>query len=52
MDAFIANLKHAIRNREAVTIGGGVFTPQELQDVVKKLEELQNPVKNQPTSQK
>lgn len=45
MDTFIANLKHAIRNRETVTIGGGEFTPQELQEVVKKLEELRNAVK-------
>lgn len=40
MDTFIANLKHAIRNREPVTIGGGEFTPEELQGILNDIEEL------------
>lgn len=40
MDTFIANLKRAIRNNETVTIGDGQFTPEELQEVLKKIEEL------------
>lgn len=41
MEAFLANLKHAIRNRETVTIGGGAFSPDELKEVVAALESLQ-----------
>lgn len=39
MKTFISNLKRAIYDGETVSIGGGVFTPSELQDV---LSELQN----------
>jgi hypothetical protein len=34
LETIIANIKQAIRNRESVTIGGGVFTPQELQTLI------------------
>lgn len=37
MDAFIANLKYAIRNRETVTIGGGEFSGDELKEVAEAL---------------
>lgn len=37
MDAFIANLKHAIRNRETVSIGGGEFSTDELKAVADAL---------------
>lgn len=33
MDTFIANLAHAIRNRETVSIGGGTFSADELRAV-------------------
>lgn len=38
MKTFLANLKHAVRNKETVTIGGGEFTPKELEPVVNALE--------------
>lgn len=38
MQTFIANLKHAIRNRETVCLGGGVFHPEELKVVLAALE--------------
>ena len=41
MKAFIANLKHAVRNRETVMIGGGEFSPEELKEVAAALETLQ-----------
>ena len=34
MDSIIANIKYAIRNKENVNIGGGIFTPAELQKIV------------------
>lgn len=37
MQTFISNLMHAINNRESVTIGGGVFTPDELKTVVSEM---------------
>lgn len=37
MQTFISNLMHAINNRESVTIGGGVFTPDELKTVVSEI---------------
>lgn len=40
MDTFIANLKHAIRNRETVIIGGGEFTPEELKEILNSIEAL------------
>jgi len=36
---FKANLKHAIFDRETVTIGGGEFSPGELKDVLRALDE-------------
>lgn len=38
MKTFIANLKKAIRDNENVTIGGGVFTPDELREILEVLE--------------
>lgn len=35
---FVANLRRAIRNRETVDVGGGLFKPDELQAVVDALE--------------
>lgn len=43
MNTFIANLKHAVRNRETVNIGGGEFEPAELAAVVSEIEHLQAP---------
>lgn len=36
----ISNIKHAIRNRETVAIGGGEFSPAELQQFVERCEAL------------
>lgn len=41
MDTFLANLKHAIRNKETVRIGGGDFSANELKDAVAALEAAQ-----------
>jgi hypothetical protein len=38
LDTFLANLKKAIRDNETVTIGGGVFTPDELREILKAIE--------------
>lgn len=38
MQTFTANLNRAIRDREAVTIGGGIFTPAELADISARLD--------------
>ena len=34
MKTLIANIEHAIRNREPAIIGGGEFGPEELQKIV------------------
>lgn len=34
LETFLANLAHAVRNRETVTIGGGDFTHTELAAVL------------------
>ena len=36
----IPNLKHAVRNRETVTIGGGDFTPDEIKTFINAHEDL------------
>jgi len=41
MDTILANLKHAIRNKETVTIGGGDFSAKDLKEVVTALEASQ-----------
>lgn len=41
MDTFIANLKHAIRNQEIISIGGGKFSRSELKAIVAELEAAQ-----------
>lgn len=41
MKTFLANLNHAIRNNETVTIGGGQFTPADLRVISLQLEALQ-----------
>lgn len=38
MQTFAANLNRAIRDREAVTIGGGIFTPEELAAISARLD--------------
>ena len=41
MQTFIANLKHAVRNRETVSIAGGTFNAAELAAVLAHLESTQ-----------
>lgn len=47
LQAFLANLNQAIRNKETVTIGGGEFSGKELEDlrdaVKEKIQDLQEP---------
>jgi hypothetical protein len=38
--ALMANIKHAIRNNETVTIGGCEYTPDELRDAIDEIERL------------
>lgn len=38
MQTFAANLNRAIRDREAVTLGGGTFTPEELEKISARLD--------------
>jgi hypothetical protein len=38
MKTLIANIRYAIRNGESVTIGGGEFSPYELQKIVQLYE--------------
>lgn len=33
-ETLLANIAHAIHTRETVTIGGGIFTPDELRDAL------------------
>lgn len=40
METFLANLKYAVRNRESVTIGGGVFNWRELELIITEIEVL------------
>ena len=40
MQTFTANLKHAARNNETLHMGGGTFTPKELQQVAAQLDQL------------
>lgn len=50
LETFIANLKGAIRNRETVTIDGGEFNTEELQEVLTALREYEKILKaNYPT---
>jgi hypothetical protein len=42
MKTFISNMKHAVRNRESVTIGGGTFESSELAAVIDYIERLQH----------
>ena len=44
MKTLIANIKYAIRNKEIITIGGGVFTPDEMQQIVNLYEAAINSV--------
>lgn len=37
---FLANLKHAIRNKQSVEIGGGIFNTQELTEVYKTIQSM------------
>lgn len=36
-NTFKANLKHAIRNKESVSIGGGIFDTKELKEILECL---------------
>lgn len=38
LKTFLANLKKAIRDNENVTIGGGIFTPAELRQILEVIE--------------
>ena len=49
MQTFMANLKHAIANRETVSIGGGDFTPDELKAVLAQIDALKP--ENEPCKQ-
>lgn len=40
MKTLIANIKHAVRNQKAVTIGGGVFAPRELKEAAESYEAM------------
>ena len=44
MKTLIANIKYAIRNKEIITVGGGVFTPDEMQQIVNLYEAAINSV--------
>ncbi len=46
MNTFIANMKHAVRNRETVVIGGGEFQAGELATVIDHIEQLQGAAEN------
>jgi hypothetical protein len=45
MQTFLANLVHAIRNKETVSIGGGEFSPAELTVVLCDIQALQAKVR-------
>ena len=49
MQTLMANLKHAIANRETVSIGGGDFTPDELKAVLAQIDALKP--ENEPCKQ-
>lgn len=40
MQTVISNIKHAIRNNETVSIGGGEFSPEELRDSLASIETM------------
>lgn len=40
MNTLIANLNHAVRNGETVTIGGGEFSPEEIRSALAQFEAL------------
>lgn len=40
MRTFLANLKHSVNCRHAVTIGGGVFSPDECREVVTLIRDM------------
>jgi hypothetical protein len=46
MKTLIANINHAIRNNETVTIGGGTFEADELSELLTHLKTLEDKVKN------
>ncbi len=41
LKTLIANLKHALVNRQSVEIGGGLFSPDEIREALKQYAELQ-----------
>ena len=40
LETFLANLKHAYRNLETVSIGGGEFSPNELKRIEQEIKKL------------
>ena len=42
LETFLANLNLAVCRRNNAEIGGGIFTPAELKEVKKEIENLQN----------
>lgn len=42
LQTFEASLRHAVRERQAATVGGGHFTHQELKEVLSEIEALRN----------
>lgn len=42
LQTFEASLRHAVRERQAATVGGGHFTHQELEEVLSEIEALRN----------
>lgn len=49
LDTFVANLGHAIRNHETVTIGGGEFRPSELVEILEAIKLGQQVASNADT---
>lgn len=41
MKTLLANMQHAVRTGQAVTIGGGIFTPEEIRDARATIIEMQ-----------
>lgn len=41
MRTFLSNIKHSVRTSQYVTIGGGVFSPDECQEVITFIRDMQ-----------
>jgi hypothetical protein len=44
LSTFLANLAHAVRNRETITVGGGDFSPAELAAILVEIQRLRGEV--------